>query len=101
VLLLYKTEDDGRALERQTAPPPEINSAEAASTTVILGTLTTQNTPGPRRGDVEGVLRLLQTYGEGAVVGEAASTEGAVEEQAAAVIHEPEPDGRSRNGTGA
>jgi hypothetical protein len=101
LLLLYKTEDDGRALERQTAPPPEVNTGDPASVTTMIGTLTTHNMGGPRRGDIEGVLRLLQTYGEAAVVGEATSTEGDGEEQGAAVIHEPEPDERSRNGAGA
>jgi len=78
LLLLYKTEDDGRALERQSAPPPEINTGDPASITAIVGIHTTQNTPGLRRGDIEGVLRILQTYGEAAEIGPLADEEPVV-----------------------
>jgi hypothetical protein len=65
----HKTEDDARNLQRlHPAPAPE-NVGAPEGVAVVWGNLTAQNTGGPRRGDLESVLRVLISMGGATVVG--------------------------------
>ena len=57
-------------MARSAAPLPEVNTSEPASVTTILDARTVNATHGTRRGDIESVLRLLQSYGEATIVEE-------------------------------
>ncbi len=71
LLRYFKAEDDMRALRRLVPAPAEENTGEPERTTAVWGNLTTRNiTGGPARGDLEGVLRYLESLGETTVVGE-------------------------------
>jgi hypothetical protein len=80
LLEMYRAEDEARELRRTHPEPQEINMGDPAPVTTILHAPTLGQMQGQRRGDIEGVLRLLQSYGEATVVGEVAH-----EEQPAAV----------------
>jgi hypothetical protein len=71
LLRYFKAEDDIRALGRLVPAPAEENTGAAQQSVTVWGSLTTRNiTGGPARGDLEGVLRYLESLGETTVVGE-------------------------------
>jgi hypothetical protein len=73
LLQMYRLEDEGRQLQRSAPPPAEPEEwGDPQSLTTIWPLQTTQNFGGgPKRGEIEGVLRLLQSYAEATEVGEA------------------------------
>ena len=71
LLRLYKAEDDARALRRLVPEPANENTGAPERATAVWGPLTVANsTGGPRRGDLEGALRYLESLGPTTVVGE-------------------------------
>jgi hypothetical protein len=71
LLRYFKAEDDIRALRRLVPAPAEENTGEPERVTAVWGSLTTRNiTGGPARGDLESVLRYLESLGAATVVGE-------------------------------
>lgn len=73
LLRYFKCEDDARAMTRLVPAAAPENTGEPQKTVAVWGSMTTQNvTGGPRRGDLEGVLRYLVSLGDGTVVGEGA-----------------------------
>jgi hypothetical protein len=100
LLLMYKTEDDGRQLQRVTAEPPEENWGAPAPVTnldVASGVIGTAREAGPQRGEIESTLRLLQSYGEATEIGAAPSEDDV---DPAAVMH-AEPAREGNNGSDA
>jgi hypothetical protein len=69
LLRYHAAEDEARNLQRlHPAPAPE-NAGGPESVSVVLGNVSTKNvTGGPRRGDLEGTLRYLQSLGAPTVV---------------------------------
>ena len=98
LLLMYRAEDDGRQLQRLTAEPPEENRGAPASVTnidVASGVIGTPREAGPQRGEIEAILRLLQSYGEATEVGAVPDED---DDDTAAVLVEPGPGDDARNG---
>jgi hypothetical protein len=69
LLAIFRAEDEARSLVRAHQPPPEINTSDAAAMTVIDLSAPATHTPtglspagGPMRGELESVLRHLQTF---------------------------------------
>jgi hypothetical protein len=81
LLQMYRAEDEARQLRRTHPEPQPINYSDPSSTTVILHAPTMGELQGQRRGDIEGTLRLLQSYGQATEI-------GAVPEDEPAAVHE-------------
>ena len=71
LLRFFRAEDDLRAMRRLVPAAAPENTGEPQRAVTVWGPMTTQNvTGGPARGDLEGTLRYLASFGAATVVGE-------------------------------
>ena len=69
LLAYHAAEDAARNLQRLHPAPVAENTGGPESVAVVWGSMTTRNTGGPQRGQLEGTLRHLISLGEATVVG--------------------------------
>ncbi len=71
LLRFFRAEDDLRAMRRLVPAPTPENTGGPEKSVTVWGNVTTQNFGGgPARGDLEGTLRYLASFGAATVVGE-------------------------------